>query len=141
MERGNLINTWAVSIMRYSAGILKWNTNELKSLDRRTRKFMTMHGPLHPKNDVDRVYLTRGMGRRGLISCEKCTRMEESNLGWYVKNSVVPLIEVVKAAETIECNNTVSKKEFKQSWMRETELAEESLCDKKSETISHFVSE
>ena len=30
-----------------------------------------------------------------------------------------PLIEGVKEAETIEYNNTVNKKEFKQSWMRE----------------------
>ena len=32
------VNTWAVSVMRYGAGILKWNTNELKSLDRRIQK-------------------------------------------------------------------------------------------------------
>ena len=113
------VNTWAVSVMRYGAGILKWNTDELKSLDRRTRKFMTMHGALHPKSDIDRVYLSREMGGRGLISCEGCIRMEENNLGWYVRNSVEPLIEGVKAAETIEYSDTVNKKEFKQSWMRE----------------------
>ena len=28
------INTWAVSVLRYWAGILKWTTNELKSMDR-----------------------------------------------------------------------------------------------------------
>ena len=113
------VNTWAVSVMRYGAGILKWNTDELKSLDRRTRKFMTMHGALHPKSDIDRVYLSREMGGRGLISCEGCIRMEENNLGWYVRNSVEPLIEDVKAAETIEYNDTVNKKEFKQRWMNE----------------------
>ena len=51
------VNTWVASVMRYGAGILKWNTDELKSLDRRTSKFMTMYGALHPKNDTDRVYL------------------------------------------------------------------------------------
>ena len=50
--------------MRYDARILKWNTDELKSLDKRTRKFMTMHGALHPKCDVDRVYLSREIGGR-----------------------------------------------------------------------------
>ena len=45
--------------------------------------------------------------------------MEENKLGWYVRNSVEPLTEGVKAAETIECNVTVNKKEFKQIWMRE----------------------
>ena len=87
--------------MNYGARILKWNTNVLKSLDRRTRKFQTMHGALHPKRDVDRVYLSRKMRGRGLISCERCTRMEEKNLGWYIRNSVEPLIEGVKAAKTI----------------------------------------
>ena len=32
------VNTWVASVSRYGAGILKWNTDELKSLDRRTRK-------------------------------------------------------------------------------------------------------
>ena len=114
------VNTWAVSVMRYGAEILKWNTDELKSLDRRTRKFVTMHRALHPKSDVDRVYyLSREMGGRRLISCERCIRMEKDNLGWYVRNSVDPLIEGVKAAETIECNDTVNKKEFKQRRMNE----------------------
>ena len=45
--------------------------------------------------------------------------MEESNLWWYIRNSVGPLIEGVTAAETVEYNDTVNKKEFKQSWMRE----------------------
>ena len=80
---------------------------------------MTMQGVLHTKIDTDRVYLSRGIGGRGLINCEVCIRMEENNLVWYVRNSVKSLIEGVKAAETIECNDTVNKKEFKQRWMRE----------------------
>ena len=63
------VNTWAVSVMRHGVGILKWSTDELKRLERRTRKFMTMHGALHPKSDVDRVYLIREMGGRGSTSC------------------------------------------------------------------------
>ena len=56
------INTWAVSILRYGAGILKWTTNELKSMDRKSRKIMTMHGAFHPKSDAERLYLTREKG-------------------------------------------------------------------------------
>ena len=108
------VNTWVVSVMRYGAGILKSNTDELKNLDRRSRKFITMHGALHPKSEVDWVYLSREMGGRGLISCAGCIRMEENNLEWYVRNSVGPLIEGVKAAETIEYNNMMNKMKFKQ---------------------------
>ena len=90
------VNTWVASVMRYGAGILKWNTDELKSLDRRTRKVMTMHGALHPKSDIDSIYLCRQMGGRGLISSEECIRMKENNLGLYARNSVQPLIEGMK---------------------------------------------
>ena len=41
------LNTWEVSILRYGAGILKWNKNELEEMDRKTRKFMTMNKELH----------------------------------------------------------------------------------------------
>ena len=113
------VNTWAVSVMRYGGGILKWNTDKLKSLDRGTRTFMKMHRALPPKSDIDMIQPNREMGGRGLISCQGCIGMEENKLGWYVRNSVEPLTEGVKAAETIECNVTVNKKEFKQMWMRE----------------------
>ena len=81
--------------------------------------FLTMQGVLHCKRDVDMVYLSRKIGERGLISCEGSIRMKENNLRWYVRNSNEPLTERVKAAETIEYNNTVNKREFKQSLMRE----------------------
>ena len=66
------LNTWAVSILRYGAGILKWNKNELQEMDRKTRKFMTMNKELHPRSDVARLYVSRKNGGRGLIGCEKC---------------------------------------------------------------------
>ena len=59
------------------------------------------------------------MGRRGLVSCEGCIRMEENNRGWYAKNSVEPVIEGVKAAETLEYDNTVTQKEFRKTWINE----------------------
>ena len=43
------INTWAVSLLRYGAGIINWKVDEFKKMDRRTRKTLTMYGALHPK--------------------------------------------------------------------------------------------
>ena len=37
------INTWAVPQVRYSGPFLKWIRDELKQMDQRTRKLMTMH--------------------------------------------------------------------------------------------------
>ena len=53
------INSRAVSLIRYSAGIIRWNVNEVKELDRKTRKTLTMYNMLHQKGDVDRLYLKR----------------------------------------------------------------------------------
>ena len=75
-----------------------------------------MWSPYH--GEREKVIRTE-IGERGLISCEGCTRMEENNWGWYTRNSVEPLIGSVKAAETIEYNDTVNTKEFKQRWMSE----------------------
>ena len=63
------LNTWAVSVLRYGAGILKWNKNELQEVDRKTRKLMTMIKELHPRSDVARLYVSRKNGGRGLIEC------------------------------------------------------------------------
>ena len=39
-------------------------------MDQRTRKLVTMHKVLHPRDDVDRLYVSRKEGRRGLASIE-----------------------------------------------------------------------
>ena len=79
------INSWAVAIMRYGAGMLEWRFYELKELDRKTRKLLTMHKGLHPKSDVDKLYVSRKEGGRGLVSSESTIRNEEYNLGWYIR--------------------------------------------------------
>ena len=37
-------------------------------MDERSRKQMTMHKALHPKDDVDRLYVSRKGGGRGIAS-------------------------------------------------------------------------
>ena len=64
------INTWAVPLVRHSGPFLKWTRDELKQMDQRTRKLMTMHKALHPRDDVDRLYASRKEGGRGLASIE-----------------------------------------------------------------------
>ena len=51
------INISAVLLVRYSGPFLKWTREELKQMDQRTRK--TMHKALHPRDYVDRVYVSR----------------------------------------------------------------------------------
>ena len=49
-----------------------WKIEELKVTDRKTRKPITMNKGLHPKADVDRLYVSRENGGRGLMSVEEC---------------------------------------------------------------------
>ena len=66
------INTWAVPLVRYSGHFLKWTREELRQMDQRTRKLMTMHKALHARDDADRRYVPRKEGGRGLASIEDC---------------------------------------------------------------------
>ena len=64
------INTWAVPLVRYSGRFLKWTRDELKQMDQRTRKLMTTHKALHPRDDVNILYVSRKERGNGLASIE-----------------------------------------------------------------------
>ena len=64
------INTLAVLHVRYSGPFSKRTRYELRQIDQRTRKLMTMHKALHPRDDADRLYVPRKEGGRGLASIE-----------------------------------------------------------------------
>ena len=81
------INSRAVSLVRYSAGILKWTKDELKAIDRKTRKIMTMNKMYHPQSDTDKLYIPRIEGGRELLSIVDCVETEEQNLSLHVDQS------------------------------------------------------
>ena len=74
-----------------------------------------MHIELHPKTDVDRLYVSRKEGGRGLTSCESTIRSEENNLGWYLENLNENLLQAVKHLKILKFKESVSKKDFKKS--------------------------
>ena len=52
LNGGNLflgVNTCAVSLLRYSAAFVSWRKSELQAIDKKTRKFFTIYGGLHPE--------------------------------------------------------------------------------------------
>ena len=82
----NAINTWAISLLRYSAAFLGWTKEEVQHLDRKTRKLLTMHGGLHQKSNVDRLYIPRKEGGRGLLNVEDVINLAVIGLERYVCN-------------------------------------------------------
>ena len=99
LNGGNLVrgvNTWAVSLLRYSAVFVTWRKSELQAIDRKTRKLLTIYGALHLKSDVDRLYIPRKEGGRGLISIEDCVELAVRGLEVYVHGSEERLIQAAR---------------------------------------------
>ena len=96
------INSRAISVIRYSAGIVSWNVDEMKELDRKTRKMLTLHYMFAKKGDVDRLYMSRKEGGRGLISVEGCILMERNNMFVYISKSTEPVLKEIAKKGTIK---------------------------------------
>ena len=90
-----------MAVFRYGGGILQWKETELKDVDRKSNKTMKMYGVLHPKSDVDRLYIKRKKGGRGLMRVERCVREEENGLGFYIANSEKKPHQLLQLRESI----------------------------------------
>ena len=96
------INSRAVSLVRYGAGIIEWTKDELKTMDRKTRKLLTIYRALHPQSDVDRLYYKRSDGGKGMISVEDCVAVEISSLGRYIEESRGSTLIAVKREQVLK---------------------------------------
>ena len=67
-------------------------------MDQRTRKLMSMHKALHPRDDVDRLYVSRKQGGRGLGSIENTVDASIQRLEDYIEKHERGLI---RPSETI----------------------------------------
>ena len=76
-----------VFLLRYSAAFVSWRKSELQAIDRKTRKLFTIYGALHRKSDVDKLYISRKKGGRGLISIDDCVELVIRGLEMYVHGS------------------------------------------------------
>ena len=107
------INTWAVPLVRYLGPFLKWTRDELKQMDQRTRKLMTIHKALHPSDDVDRLYVSRKKGGRGLASIEDSIDTSIQWLEDYIEKHKRGLITAIKndTDNTIDDRMTTTRKQ------------------------------
>ena len=109
------VNTWAVSLLRYCAAFFSWRKSELQAIDRKTRKLFTINGALHPKSDVDKLYIPRKEEGRRLISTEDCVELAIRGLEMYFHGSEERLIQAARGDKIygLEAANALkrSKKE------------------------------
>ena len=66
-----------------------------EAIDRKTRKLFTIYRALHPKLDVDRLYIPRKEGE-GLIFIEDCVELVIRGLEVYVHGSEERLIQAAR---------------------------------------------
>jgi len=89
------INTLAVPVVTYSFNVINWKLSELRRLDSKTRKYLTMNRMHHPRADVDRLYVKRKEGGRGLIQIENAYITSTIGLDMYLQNNHDPLLRLV----------------------------------------------
>ena len=61
------INTYAVPILTYSFGIIKWTQTDITDLQRLIRTTFTKFRMHHPKAAIERITISRNNGGRGII--------------------------------------------------------------------------
>uniref|UniRef100_A0A7N8XHF5 Reverse transcriptase domain-containing protein n=1 Tax=Mastacembelus armatus TaxID=205130 RepID=A0A7N8XHF5_9TELE len=79
------INTYALPVIRYPAGIISWPKEDIEATDVKTRKLLTMHGGLHPKSSILRLYAKRKEGGRGLVSVRATIQDETAKIHEYIR--------------------------------------------------------
>ena len=87
--------------------------DELRQMDQRTRKPMTMHKTLHPRDDVDILYVPRKEGGRGLTSIEDSVDTSIQRLEDYIEKKQRGLITAKRnnTANTIDKRMTKTRKQ------------------------------
>ena len=81
-----------VSLLRYSVAFNSWRRSELQAIDRKTRPLFTIYEALNPKSDIDRLYIPRKEGGRGLIFTEDCVELAIRSLEVYAPGSEERLV-------------------------------------------------
>jgi hypothetical protein len=100
-----------VPILRYSFGIINWRLEEIKQIDRKTRKMLTMCKVHHPKADIDRLYVKRKEGGRGLVQVETAYKAEILNIAEYLNTNYKEdqFLNVVNRESTQPIMNSIIK--------------------------------
>ena len=92
---------------------LKWTKDELKQMDQRTKKLMTMHKALHPRDDVDRLYIQGKEWGRGLANIEDSVDTWIQRLEDYTEKYEQELITAIRnnTDNTIDNRMTITRKQ------------------------------
>ena len=106
------IGALAVPVLRYCSGIINWRTEEIKKIDSKTRKMLTMYKMRHPRADIDRLYVKRKEEGRGLVQIEVAYKAEIMNIAEYLSTNYKKdqFVNIIKSQESTHPNmNSIIK--------------------------------
>ena len=108
------INTYAVPILTYSFGIIKWTDTNLDELNRITRTTLTKYRKHHPKACLERLYLPRDSGGRGLVDLKSLHNKQIYSLNryFYTKTNSpmhIAMLKVDKNYTPLNLQNEIEK--------------------------------
>ena len=100
------IGALAFPILRYSFGIINWRTEEIKKSYSKTRKTLTMYKMHHSKADIERLYITRKQGWRGMVQTEAAYKAEIINMAEYFNINYKEnlFVHIIKSHESTQPN-------------------------------------
>ena len=78
-------------------------------MGQKTRRLMTMHMTLHPRDDVDRLYVPRKEGGRGLASIEDSVDTSIQRLEDYIEKHGRGLIMAIRNNTDNTIDNRMTK--------------------------------
>jgi hypothetical protein len=91
------INTFAVLILCYTFGIIKWPGTDLDRLQRIVRNTLTKYGAHHPHANSERMVIPRKEGGRGIIDIKNLHNRQIINLRDYFHSKQnVPLYQTLQ---------------------------------------------
>ena len=113
------INTKALSLVRYSGPFLKLTRDILKQMDQRTKKKLMTNKALHPRDDVNRLYVSRKRKEKDLPASKTALTHRYNGSKSTYKNTIEdwlqPSEKIPTTQLTIEWQKLENKKKNHQS--------------------------
>ncbi|CAG4948141.1 unnamed protein product [Colias eurytheme] len=74
------INTYAIPVLTYSFGLIKWSKTDIRRLEIKTRAILSKYNYHHPKSAIERLTVNREKGGRGLIDLNRLWQSQIENI-------------------------------------------------------------
>ena len=95
-------NTFALPVIQYHMWTVDWRLNDLRQLDRETRKVIQEHGGMHNSGSSKLLYLPTYQRGQGLIEIETIYKITKIKVSNYLMRSEDPRLQLVRRFEEMK---------------------------------------